>query len=336
MYRKYTLDQLLQTKTSFFQNLSKILYRKRYETLKQYLKDMIKEWNHVYFFNRSNPTFSIKYEWWSSFVFYDEREKIQLPLQWESLSKLHSLLKDTRKIKKHATSAQKIDKMLQEWFKSWKHFGHINNKPYLVYDIETTLATQDLSQTKFYLAYAYIVLEPWKWVYKYIWPEAIDAFVDYMLAFDGYIVWFNNIRFDNPVSVYNTNAPSNEKIQALNAKSIDLFLFLRNLTWRRLGLNRVASALVWVEKTLSSWAEWDVLMQKYYETWDESFLKEFKAYCKNDVQMTVLVLFYFMYKKSVHLDDEDYEYTLDEFVSLSQKQRWETNKYEDEDGWMFS
>jgi hypothetical protein len=39
--------------------------------------------------------------------------------------------------------------------------------------------------------------------YRAIMKENLKDFVDEMLLFDGYIVGFNQIRFDNPVSARN-------------------------------------------------------------------------------------------------------------------------------------
>ena len=54
-----------------------------------------------------------------------------------------------------------------------------------------------------------------------------------MLDFDGYIVGFNSIAFDNIVSVYNVGGDE-EDIKKINAKSIDLFLFIQAMTGKRL------------------------------------------------------------------------------------------------------
>jgi hypothetical protein len=53
------------------------------------------------------------------------------------------------------------------------------------------------------------------------------------------------------VSVY-TVGGGEDDIKKLNEKSIDLFLFVRAMTGKRLGLNKIAEALVNVSKTLSS------------------------------------------------------------------------------------
>ena len=56
---------------------------------------------------------------------------------------------------------------------------------------------------------------------------------------------------DNMVSVYNIGG-SDEDIKKLDEKTIDLFLFVRAMTGKRLGLNKIAEALVNVSKTLTS------------------------------------------------------------------------------------
>jgi len=43
-----------------------------------------------------------------------------------------------------------------------------------------------------------------------------------------------------------------EDIQKINEKSIDLFLFVRAMTGKRIGLNKIAEALVSISKTLGS------------------------------------------------------------------------------------
>ena len=63
--------------------------------------------------------------------------------------------------------------------------------------------------------------------------DDLKAFVDEMLAFDGYIVGFNQIWFDNPVSARNVGYGDRE-IEILNQKSIDLYVFFQTLTKRRI------------------------------------------------------------------------------------------------------
>ena len=61
------------------------------------------------------------------------------------------------------------------------------------------------------------------------------------------------------------------------------------------------------------------------KTWDESFLEEFKKYCKNDVRMTALVMFYFLHYQKIFIDDEEFVFTMDDFLKKS------NYLYEDED-----
>lgn len=329
MYRKYDIESLIQTKTWFFKTIQKLLKKKRIDSLKIYLRELVKTWNRAYYFERSHPVLSIRYEWWWEFSFFDEKERIQLLVKWDSLDKLHSLTKDIKKVEKQERIWKKIDDLLREDFSAWT-IPLPNWKPYIVYDIETNLAGRDLSKTIFYLWYAYVVRENGVGTYKYIDQENLEKFVQYMLWFDGYIVWYNNIYFDNPVSVYNVPNWTQEMIEALNKKSLDIFQFLQQLTGKRVGLNKVANALVWVTKTLESWAEWESLMQQYKETWDESFLRTFKKYCKNDVEMTVLTFFYFLKNTIVHLDDQEFVYTIDDFLTLANQlsNAWDKNTQE--------
>ncbi len=111
------------------------------------------------------------------------------------------------------------------------NYSQILDKPYLVYDIETT-TIDDLRSAKFLLAYA-MYPKGEKMEYRCIMQEDLKSFVDEMLAFDGYIVGFNQIWFDNPVSVWNAGYGDRE-IEILNQKSIDLYVFFQKLTKRRI------------------------------------------------------------------------------------------------------
>jgi hypothetical protein len=157
-----------------------------------------------------------------------------------------------------------------------------------------------------------------KMTYEYIDQEWLNAFVQKMLDFDWYIVGFNSIAFDNIVSVYNIGGHE-EDIKKINEKSIDLFLFVWAVTGKRLGLNKIAEALVNISKTLSSWAEWEILYKKYLEENDVQALEEFKKYCKNDVRMTMLVFLYFMHFKKLFIEWEEITFTLEDLIKKSRQ-----------------
>jgi len=113
-------------------------------------------------------------------------------------------------------------------------FRKLLEKPYLVYDIETSLIPDNnrLEEVEFYVGYSMEETGDGKMEYNCIMPEEVAAFVDKMLNFDGYLIGFNQIYFDNPVSVYNANRSNGlscsvkDAIQQLNEKSIDLYVFI--------------------------------------------------------------------------------------------------------------
>jgi len=86
---------------------------------------------------------------------------------------------------------------------------------------------------KFTLAYAMEPNEQGKMTYEYIDIDNLDDFVQKMLDFDGYIVGYNNIWFDNPVCISNTGR-SEDDLQKLNEKSIDLYVLIHALTGKRM------------------------------------------------------------------------------------------------------
>jgi hypothetical protein len=155
--------------------------------------------------------------------------------------------------------------------------------------------------------------------YEYVGVENLDDFVQKMIDFDWYIVWYNNIRFDNPVCIYNTKR-SEEDLRIINEKSIDLYVLIHALTGKRMWLNKVSEALVGISKTLESWAEWEWLYQKYLESGEEKYLEELKQYCKNDVRMTALVLLYLMHFKKVFIEWEEVTFTLEDVIDKANRE----------------
>lgn len=253
-------------------------------------------------------------------IFFDEREKIELHADKIILAKMQSLLWDAKKLAAQIKWSQSIEQTLQDAFESGE-LSTIEWKSYLVYDIETSYATNDLKWIEFYLWYAYIV-EWGIWTYKYLDANNMPKFVDFMLSFDGYIIWFNSLAFDNPVSLHHAlkdrfdEAEYHEKLLLLNKKSLDIYQFALHLTGKRMWLNRLSRALVWLGKTLESGKEWENLW-KLYQEWDEKALQTLKEYCKNDVKMTYLLLWYILYYKKLSLEWSDFVYTIEQFLEFS-------------------
>ena len=222
-----------------------------------------------------------------------------------------------------------IEQILMDAFVEWK-FYDILWKPYLVYDIETALISWEVSETNFpeyYLWFSLEESEPWKMTYSCIMMEDLPAFVQKMLDFDWYIIGYNQIYFDNPVSAYNAWLWK-EEVEILNEKSLDLYVFFTQLTWKRMWLNKVSDSLDWVKKTLDSWADVESLWKQRKSSWDNKILKRIQEYCKNDVRMTALVLLYLLHFQKVDMDNEDYTFDTQKFIELSKPadKKWSENK----------
>lgn len=312
MYKRFSLKDLTTIQNNFIPHFYSIIKKERCQVPNEFFKICFREGNDLYYFYRWDVSFRVSKQG-DMLVLADEVEKIEVVLPFEEKGGLNSLVMKYIGKKERQIWQKTIEQILLDEFKTGQ-YSKILDKPYLVYDIETT-TIDDLRSAKFLLAYA-MYPNGDKMEYDCIMQEDLKGFVDKMLAFDGYIVGFNQIWFDNPVSVWNAGYGDRE-IEILNQKSIDLYVFFQKLTKRRIGLNKLSEALVGVQKTLSSWAEGEVLWNKYQETGDKKFLEEFKKYCKNDVRMTALVMFYFLHFKKLFIEGEEFDFTIEEFVQKS-------------------
>ncbi len=261
--------------------------------LKEYLRVAMKEGNDIYYMREGNWYFRISKKPDGTYLFIDEVEKIELPLDEDGVNELHNLLKWDKKVQKIMKDNQSIKNTLEDEFTEGERKTFMD-KPYLVYDIETTWTTNDLKNQKFILGY---MLDSTTGKYKLVEEESAQKFADYLLNFDWWLVGFNQIWFDNPVMLYNTDF-TEEKLAILNNKSVDIFYFVRQRLGRKIGLNKLGEALIWLKKTLDSWAEWSAILKEYQQTNDKKLLEVVKKYCKNDVKMTHLIFLYLLkYKK---------------------------------------
>lgn len=254
----------------------------------------------------------------------DEKEKIQVVLNEQDTREFQWMVKNFILKKEKITWQKTIEQILLDEFHTGK-YSTLWWKNYMVYDIETDTNIENLKETKFLLAYAMYPTTGNKMTYEYVDQEWLQDFVKKMLDFNGYIVGFNSIAFDNIVSVYNVGG-NDDDIQKLHDKSIDLFLFVRAMTGKRLWLNKIAEALVNVSKTLTSWAEWEILYKKYIEEHDLDALEEFKKYCKNDVRMTMLIFLYFMHFKKIFIEGDEITFTLEDLQHQSRQAAKETGR----------
>ncbi len=322
MYKRFTLNELKTVQNTFLSNFYSILKKEHCMVASDLFKKIFKEGKEIYYMNRGDFTFRFQNND-EEYVLMDEKEKIQVVLDDEGKREFQSLVKNFILKKEKITWQKSIEQILLDEFHTGK-YSTIWWKNYMVYDIETDTNISNLKETKFFLAYAMHPTAGNKMTYEYIDQEWLKDFVKKMLNFDGYIVGFNSIAFDNMVSVYNVWW-SDDDIKKLNEKSIDLFLFVRAMTGKRLWLNKIAEALVNVSKTLSSWTEWEVLYKKYRENNDLEALEEFKKYCKNDVRMTMLIFLYFMHFKKLFIEGEEITFTLEDLENKSHQEIKETN-----------
>lgn len=311
MYKNFSLDEIKNVKNNFIPHLYSIIKKEKCQWINDLVKIIFREWKQVYFFEKWDPFFKIV-DKWENLELSDEIEKIQLTVPMNDKWKLQDLLK-WYIIKKERQLWQKtIEEILFDEFKSWA-YNTINGKPYIVYDIETTVwVWENLDTFKFLLAYS---MTPWesKMDYEYVDIDSLWMFAKKLVDFDGYVIWFNSFAFDNPITIKQWWL-TNKDLEILNKKSLDIFYFIWNISWKRIWLNKLSDALIWIQKTLWSWAEWEVLRQEYQKTWDTKFLEEFKKYCKNDVRMTAFVLLYLLHFKKIFIEWNELTFSIEDFI----------------------
>lgn len=311
MYKRLSLTQLSAMHTDFFGRLESLYKREKCQMLKEYLSVAFKEGNDIYYFREGLASFRLSKRG-DTIVFADETEKIELHASVEDVNQLHNMMKGSKNLTKTMKENLSIKAILETDFEKNER-RTINGKPYIVYDIETENVTStNLATHNFTIAYA---LFSESGQYKFIGQENMKKFMDHLLEFDGYIIGFNHIGYDNIVLAYNCGYGPAE-IEKLNEKSIDLFLFVYHMLQRRMSLNKLGAALVGAKKTLESGLEGIALRKKYKEEGDEKALATFKKYCKNDVTVTHLLLLYFLKYQKLSGDDGT-ERSFDESVLLN-------------------
>lgn len=321
MYKNFSIDEIKMVKNDFIPHLYNVIKREKCQWINDLVKFVFKEWNELYYFDKWDIFFRIIKKW-DNLELSDEIEKIQLTIPMNDKSKLQDLIKNYI-IKKERMLWQKTFKeILIDIFQTWE-YDTIDWKPYIVYDIETTVWSWDLDSFKFLLAYS-ATAESWKMNYEYIAKEDLHDFAKKLIDFDWYIIWFNSLAFDNPITIKQWWF-TDEDLEAINKKSLDIFYFMRNLTWKRLSLNKVSELIWWnsawtgsSQKTLEWWwSEVEVLYKEFEKTWNIKYLNTAKDYCKNDVRMTVLVLLYLLHFKKVAVDEEESHFDINDFIKLA-------------------
>lgn len=313
MYKRMTIQQLLGIQTDFFKRLQTICKGARCVYLKEFLKVATKEWPDVYYLREGNGYFRVSKKSADSYIFTDEVEKIELAVNAEGIAELHNLLKGEKKVQNIMKTNTSIQSTLDTEFDNGEYRTFMG-KPYLVYDIETIRWSNDLKSHQLTVGYA---LESSTGTYKLITSENAQKFVEYMLNYDGYIVGFYNIGFDNPVMLYNTEFTP-EALEILNRKSIDICFFVQNILGKRMGLNKLSEALVGAKKTLTDGGlEGSKLYREYLEDGDVKKLTAVKKYCKQDVHMTHLLFLYLLKYQKLFDEWEEVTFTHDDIEKLA-------------------
>lgn len=317
MYKKFSIEELTTIQNNLIPHLYTVIQKEKCQWINDFFKIAFREWNEVIYFERWNPSLAIQLIDNQIYI-TDEIDNIQIQMPENDKSQLNQLMIRYISKKQKQIWQKTIEQILMDKFVEWT-FHDILWKPYIVYDIETSLISGEVSKQnfpKYYLWYSMEETQPWKMVYSCILEEDLKWFVNKLLNFEWYIIWYNQIYFDNPVSVYNAWLTEKE-VEILNNKSLDLYVFFQQLTGKRLWLNKVSDSLVWVTKTLDSWADVEWLRKEWKSSDDTKILKKIQAYCKNDVRMTALVLLYLLTFKKVDLDNEEFKFDIQQFIKLS-------------------
>ena len=311
MYKKFSIADAKTTKTGLIDNIQKIMRQERLTSAKQLLQGWEGYEKERIWYEASLASFRIIKNWNES-ILIDEKEKIELVVPEAEMSGLHNLIN-----KGSEKWAKSILEGLLDWFLSWE-FPNIEWKDFLVYDIETLNNFAWMKNITFEIGYS---IQSNDKVYKLTEKDKLKKFVDYMLEFNGYIVGFNNIHFDNPVCAYNCWYWEQE-IKILNEKTIDLYQIVYNLTGKRMWLNKISTNLLSLSKTLEKWwMEWDKLLKAYNETGDKKAYSKVKEYCKNDVKMTLAVMLYFMREGNLYIDWDNYNFSNSDMIDLGKMKK---------------
>ena len=318
MYKKFSIKELTSIKNNLIPHLYSIIQREKFTWVNDFFKiKAFHEWDEVLYFEKGSPLMKIELIN-DNIHITDEIDNIQIEVPFNNKSELDKLVKSYISKNKKQSWLKTVEQILMDSFIEG-NFYSILWKPYLVYDIETSLISWEISEKnfpEFYIWYSMEEISSWKMQYECIMKDQLWDFVNRMLNFDGYIIGFNQIYFDNPVCIYNTWL-TNSELEKLNEKSLDLYVFFHQLTNKRMWLNKISDSLIWVKKTLDSWADVESLRKEWNQSWDKKILKTIQEYCKNDVRMTALVLLYLLHFKKVDLDNESFLFDIDKLIEIS-------------------
>jgi hypothetical protein len=149
MYKKLTVEELSRINNNLIAHLVSVIERERFQGVNDFFKYAFREGNELLFFERGNLMLRILLKD-NMIHISDEMDKIEIEVPVDHKGALSDLVKKFI-IKKGRLNGQKtIEEILMEEFTTGIFLKTLG-KPYLVYDIETSLIKGDLRNTKYYL-----------------------------------------------------------------------------------------------------------------------------------------------------------------------------------------
>ncbi|MBO4204351.1 hypothetical protein J5893_06185 [bacterium] len=189
MYKKFTLKEISTIQNNFIPHLLDVIKREFKKESDRSIKSLLKKdldfgktGQEAFYFDRGNIIFKIYLEENGALHCYDEVDAIEIEVSSEERSRLDRLITNYAQHKRQ-TEQRSINDILQDEFSQGK-FLETLGKPYLVYDIETSLINDDLEETEFYIGYYMEESQPGKTEYICITKETLPAFVDKMLNYE--------------------------------------------------------------------------------------------------------------------------------------------------------
>lgn len=145
----------------------------------------MKEGKRVYFFQANKPYFRIQEQSDGLYRFVDETEKIEVVVSEEEINTMHNLFKNSGQMKSIKQENRTIlDQLMHEYQQGQRNL--IEDKPFVVYDIETTFDGPLLTNQHFEMAYSLASDDDntQRMNYKYIDRTNMKKYCDYLLEYE--------------------------------------------------------------------------------------------------------------------------------------------------------
>ena len=107
MYKRLSLDEVLTIQTSFFERLSTLCTKNRFDHFKPFLTEFTEDAQRVYFFRENALAFTFYPLPDQGLRISDELDHLDIILTADEVNRLHSLLKD-KKTMKHAKDQKSV------------------------------------------------------------------------------------------------------------------------------------------------------------------------------------------------------------------------------------